>query len=272
MLLVLDVSLNELKCKHALNNPAKTRIISRCLHLSAETPNPMLYRWIGCSDLIIYITFLYMKYKETLGQIPFSVPIPPSNAGTGRTEQPAAACLGGCHLHTPLIAAHVYGTGKGMWKDGVFGQQITLSSIMYLFSLLVNQPTTLCYRRTESMAPKWELKWLFCSSRIHYLLVFPHCSLPLESRRADARGGVSADLGGDTVEVWLWPVDTWTFYGHGRRDSDWRKIHPENELFIPKNERNQSVGVSGRCWQSLVKGYVLSLETGNAPAGDLRNW
>lgn len=43
------------------------------------------------------------------------------------------------------------------------------------------------------------------------------------------------------------------------------------ELLIPENERNQSAGVSGRCWQSLVKGYVQSLEIETAPVSDLRN-
>lgn len=128
MLLVLDVSLNEPECKHALNNTAKTRLISRCLHLSAETPDLMLYRWIRCSDLIIYITFLYMKWKETLGQIPCSVPIPPSSPGESSLDgdasraslQPAAACLRGGHLHTPLMAACLRGMEKGMWKDVYF--------------------------------------------------------------------------------------------------------------------------------------------------------
>lgn len=115
MLLVLDVSLNELECKHALNNSAKTRLIIWCLHLSAETPDLMLYRWIRCSDLIIYITFLYMKETETLGQIHYSVSIPPSNAGTRRKQPgwrcqqsiPAAAKPRGVHLRTPFIE-HVF--------------------------------------------------------------------------------------------------------------------------------------------------------------------
>lgn len=43
------------------------------------------------------------------------------------------------------------------------------------------------------------------------------------------------------------------------------------ELLSPQNERNQSMCVSGRCWQSLVKGYVRSLEIGTTPVSDLRN-
>lgn len=50
--------------------------------------------------------------------------------------------------------------------------------------------------------------------------MFSQRSLQVESRRADTRGRISAELGGDSVEVWLWPADTLAFYGHGRKDLD----------------------------------------------------
>jgi len=56
----------------------------------------------------------------------------------------------------------------------------------------------------------------------------------------------------------------------GRTQTEEKPIQ-KIELLIPQNERNQSVGVSGRCWQSLVKGYVQSFETGTAPESDLRS-
>lgn len=109
MLLVSDVSLNELECKHVLNNSAKTELINWCLRLSSETPDLMLYGWIRCSDLIIYITFLYMKKKENLAPISYSVLIPLSSCGSERKP----GCRGA--LSTPLPSQHALVERRREW-------------------------------------------------------------------------------------------------------------------------------------------------------------
>lgn len=47
------------------------------------------------------------------------------------------------------------------------------------------------------------MKRLLCLIRINYLLVFPRCSLQLQSGMADTDGGTSSALGHSTGQVWL---------------------------------------------------------------------
>lgn len=106
MLLVSDVSLNELECKHALNNSAKTELISWCLRLSTETLDLMLYRWIRCSDLIIYITFLYMKKKKLWARFPVLFSFLSAALALGKSLDGAVWLRGA--PSTPLPSQHAF--------------------------------------------------------------------------------------------------------------------------------------------------------------------
>lgn len=226
MLLVSDVSLNELECKHALNNSAKTELISRCLRLSRETPDLMLYRWIRCSDLIIYITFLYMKKKENLALIPYSVLIPLRSCGSVR--KPGWSSLMRGAPSTPLPPQRAFMERR---------RGCDSTSFQFAHNPSPDNAPPQCGESThfplfqkETVAPQWELRWPFGLSSITHWLVCPQCPLELQSRVTDGCGS----------ECWTgrwhwgsleWPVDTSIFYG--RKDSDWRKIHPENGTAYP---------------------------------------
>lgn len=94
----------------------------------------------------LYYFSLYEK-KETLGPIPYSVLIPLSSSGSGKKPGWSSLTERGS-LHTPPVTACICGKEKGMWQGVLFGLQITLPLTRCLFSLLVNQPVTYCFRGT----------------------------------------------------------------------------------------------------------------------------
>lgn len=222
MLLVSDVFLNELECKHALNNSAKTELISRCLRLSREAPDLMLYRWIRCSDLIIYITFLYMKKKENLALIPYSILIPLRSCGSVALD--GAAWWEGLPPHPSHHSVHLW-RGEGTVTARVFSLHITLPLTMHLLSV-VNPPISPCSRRRPwLLSESWDDPLVWAASLTGWCVLSAHWSY-----RAVADGCGS--------ECWTgrwhwgsleWPVDTSIFYG--RKDSDWLEPAPGQDEF-----------------------------------------
>lgn len=230
MLLVSDVSLNELECKHALNNSAKTELISRCLRLSRETPDLMLYRWIRCSDLIIYITFLYMKKKENLALILYSVLIPLRSCGSVRKSGWSSLVRGA--PSTPLPSQCAFVERRRGCDSTSF--HFAHNNVPPQCGESTHYPCS--RRRPWLLSESWDGPLVWAGS-----LTAGVSSVPLELQ--------SCVDDGCRRECWTgrwhwgsleWPMDTSIFYG--RKDSDWRKIHPENGTAYPLK------------WEELVTG------------------
>lgn len=254
MLLVSDVSLNELECKHALNNSAKTELISRCLRLSRETPDLMLYRWIRCSDLIIYITFLYMKKKENLALIPYSVLIPLRTVALWESLD-GAAWWEGLPPHPSHHSVHLW-RGEGDVTARVFSLHITLPLTMHLLSV-VNPPISPCSRRRLwLLSESWDDPLVWAASLTGWCVLSAHWSYKAVWLM-DV--GVSAGLGGDTGEAWngLW---THKYFMVGRTQTE-EKSTQKMELLIPWNEGNcEGLGseLQPLTWEAEMGGMPLN--------------
>lgn len=257
MLLVSDVSLNELECKHTLNNSARTELISQCLRLSSETPDLMLYGWIRCSDLIIYITFFSIwKRRRIWPQFPVLFLLL-SAAVAGWEGLAGAAWHRGAHRTPPSQPAFVGRRREGQEESLQFADNLPLT--MSLFILMVIQALTHCPRGCEG-------PWLPSDTWNDSLLQagpVPAAVSSLWLRSCTADGCGRWHWAG--LE---WPLDTSIF--HGRKDSDWRKIHPGNGAAYPQNGRNGTHQPVGLCQADA--GTQLWEAGLRAPGTNLGNW